>query len=147
MVAVGGTSVTRSSGYPESAWGGAGSGCGTNPQPKWQKKVGTTCHTHAQADVSAAADPNLGGLNVYDSQQGGFIQVGGTSESSPIIAAVYALSGNTAGYPAKYPYKDKADLNDITSGSNGGCGVPLCQARAGWDGPTGMGTPNGVAAF
>ncbi len=152
VVAVGGTSVTRSAGYPETAWSGAGSGCGTNPQPRWQQSVGTTCHTHAQADVSAAADPNLGGLDIYCASLSfdgcsGFLQVGGTSESSPIIAAVYALSGNTARYPAKYPYKDRADLNDVTSGSNGGCGVPLCQARRGWDGPTGLGTPNGVAAF
>lgn len=152
VVAVGGTSVTRSSGYPETAWSGAGSGCGTNPQPKWQKSVGTTCNTHAQADVSAAADPNLGGLNVYCASLAyegcsGFAQIGGTSESSPLIAAVFALSGKTKGYPAKYLYKNPGGLNDITSGSNGGCGVPLCTARVGWDGPTGMGTPNGVSSF
>ena len=71
---------------------------------------------------------------------GGFLQVGGTSEASPIIAAVYALSGNTANYPAAIPYSHPRNLFDVTHGSNGSCGVPVCSARVGWDGPTGIGT-------
>lgn len=149
VVAVGGTSVFADGsarGFHETAWSGAGSGCGTNAQPRWQQKAKTTCNTHAQADVSAAADPSNGGLNIYD---GGFMQVGGTSEASPLIAAVFALSGHTAKYPAINLYKkaNKPFLYDVKSGTNGGCGVPLCAARAGWDGPTGMGTPNGAKAF
>ena len=36
----------------------------------------------------------------------------------------------------------------MTSGRNGVCGGSyLCTAGAGYDGPTGLGTPNGVAAF
>ena len=39
-------------------------------------------------------------------------------------------------------------LNDITSGSNGSCGgTYLCSGTAGYDGPTGVGTPNGTAGF
>jgi hypothetical protein len=39
-------------------------------------------------------------------------------------------------------------LNDITSGSNGSCSpASLCTAGPGYDGPTGLGTPNGLAAF
>ena len=147
VVAVGGTSVFRdgsSRGYSETAWNGAGSGCGGNAKPKWQNRANTTCSSKASSDVSAAADPSYGGLNIYF---GGWIQVGGTSESSPIIAAVYALSGNTKKYPAKIPYKNSSQLYDITSGSNGGCGTPVCTARVGWDGPTGVGTPHGVAGF
>lgn len=154
VVGVGGTSVSRDGsarGYHETAWSGAGSGCGVNPKPAWQNKANTTCATKAVSDVSAASDPNLGGLVIYCgsvSGCGGFIQVGGTSEASPIIGAVYALSGNTTGYPARYLYgKKKRHLYDITSGSNGSCGVPVCTARVGWDGPTGMGTPKGVRAF
>jgi hypothetical protein len=128
-------------------WSGAGSGCGHNTKPLWQNHANTTCSTKAVSDVSAAADPGNGGLNVYFN--GSFIQVGGTSEASPIIAAVFALSGKTAGYPARFSYKAKfrAGLFDVTSGSNGACGVPVCQARALWDGPTGNGTPNGTFAF
>ena len=36
----------------------------------------------------------------------------------------------------------------MTTGSNGTCSVEqLCTAGAGWDGPTGLGTPNGIGAF
>ena len=41
-----------------------------------------------------------------------------------------------------------ANLFDVTSGNNGTCSPTLlCTAAAGWDGPTGLGTPNGVTAF
>ena len=73
VVAVGGTSVVARAaarGYTEAAWSGAGSGCGVNPQPSWQTKAMTTCTTKAMADVSAAADPGLGGLNVYYNGRG-----------------------------------------------------------------------------
>jgi subtilase family serine protease len=149
VTAVGGTSIVKSSakgrGFTETAWSGAGSGCGKNKTPAWQQKVKTGCKTKAMSDVSAAANPNAGGLNVY--YDGHFLAVGGTSEASPIIASVFALSGNTKGYPTQYPYADPKDLNDITSGSNGSCGAPLCDAGKGWDGPTGVGTPNGVKGF
>src|SRR5262249_52252495 len=60
-----------------------------------------------------------------------------------------ALAGTPAAgtYPASYPYSHTANLFDVTSGSNGTCGAPICTAGAGWDGPTGLGTPNGTAAF
>jgi hypothetical protein len=32
----------------------------------------------------------------------------------------------------------------VTTGTNGTCTGALCHAGAGWDGPTGMGTPNGA---
>ena len=42
-------------------------------------------------------------------------------------------------------------LNDVTSGSNvrrRGCNPSwLCNGVVGYDGPTGMGTPNGLGAF
>ena len=39
-------------------------------------------------------------------------------------------------------------LNDVVSGSNGSCGgTYFCTAGVGYDGPTGLGTPNGVTAF
>jgi hypothetical protein len=48
-----------------------------------------------------------------------------------------------------YPYSHTSSLFDATSGSNGRCRFTpnLCTAGAGWDGPTGLGTPNGVGAF
>lgn len=154
VIAVGGTSLSRSSstrGWSESAWNGAGSGCSTiNAKPTWQTSV-TQCSKKANADVSAVADPNTG-VSVYDSTsyQGsvGWQVYGGTSASSPIIASVYALSGNTAGYPASYTWAHASSLNDVTTGSNGSCSPSLwCHAVAGWDGPTGLGTPKGTSAF
>jgi len=154
VVAVGGTSLYRASGttrgWSESAWSGAGSGCSTiNPNPGWQ--TGTACAGKANADVSAVADPNTG-VAVYDStaNQGvkGWLVFGGTSASSPIIASVYAQSGNTAGYPAQYTWANASGLNDVLAGSNGSCPTPVwCNAGTGWDGPTGLGTPNGTTAF
>ena len=39
-------------------------------------------------------------------------------------------------------------LFDVTSGSDGSCSPAyLCTAEAGYDGPTGLGTPDGTAAF
>jgi len=68
--------------------------------------------------------------------------------AAPIIASVYELSGITAGYTNAIPYSHPANLFDVTSGSNGSCPTTQwCTARAGWDGPTGLGTPNGTGAF
>jgi subtilase family serine protease len=154
VTAVGGTSLTRSSaarGWSESVWSGAGSGCSTyNSALAAAAKSGTGCTKRAMADVSAVADPNTG-LAVYaptTASASTWSQYGGTSLSSPIIAAVYALSGNTAGYANALPYSHTTALWDVTSGSNGTCPTTQwCTARSGWDGPTGLGTPNGVGAF
>ena len=67
---------------------------------------------------------------------------------APIVASVYVLSGNTAGYANAIPYSHMSSLFDVTAGSNGSCvTTQWCNARPGWDGPTGLGTPNGSAAF
>jgi subtilase family serine protease len=90
---------------------------------------------------------------VYDTfgQYNGWVQFGGTSVATPIIASVYALAGNAASTEAgSYPYAHSASLNDVVSGTNNNgksCTSPLCVAQPGWDGPTGLGTPNGTGAF
>jgi subtilase family serine protease len=155
VTAVGGTSLTKatstSRGWTESAWNGAGSGCSSySTKPSWQTSV-TSCAHKANADVSAVADPNTG-VAVYDTYGGdpGWEVFGGTSVSSPIVAAVYALAGTpgSADSPASYPWAHTGNLFDVTSGSNGSCTTAKwCRAAAGWDGPTGWGTPNGTAAF
>ncbi|NJP44273.1 S53 family peptidase [Actinacidiphila epipremni] len=158
VTAVGGTALNRASGtsrgWTESVWNtssseGTGSGCSAyDAKPTWQTDTG--CSKRTIADVSAVADPATG-LAVYDSYQASGWQVyGGTSASSPIIASVYALAGTPASgtTPASYPYAHTSALNDVTSGSNGSCsGSYLCTAKPGYDGPTGLGTPNGTAAF
>jgi subtilase family serine protease len=149
VTAVGGTSLTPSNGfYTETAWSGANSHCSAvEPKPSWQTATGD-CALRPDADVSAVADP-YPGVAVYDIHNGGWIVVGGTSAASPIIAATYALAGTpgAADYPASYPYMYRSYLHDVTSGSNGSCGSPMCNAGTGWDGPTGLGTPATAVAF
>jgi subtilase family serine protease len=152
VVAVGGTSLKHSgSTWTETAWSGAGSGCSTlNAKPAWQTSA-TQCSGKANADVSAVADPNTG-VSVYDTTRyqgrSGWQVYGGTSASSPIIASVYTMGGNLSGYPASYTWAHTSALHDVTSGSNGTCSTSVwCHAGTGWDGPTGLGTPNGTGAF
>jgi subtilase family serine protease len=152
-VAVGGTSLTQGGGtrgWTETVWNGAGSGCGLgHPQPSWQKGVTDACGGRMEADVSAVADPYTG-VAVYGPQNrttSGWGQWGGTSASSPLIAAMFALRNGSIN-AAQSIYSHTANLNDVTSGSNGSCPVSYyCNAQAGYDGPTGLGTPNGLGAF
>jgi hypothetical protein len=152
VTSVGGTSLARSSntrGWAETAWNGAGSGCSSyEAKPSFQTDSG--CARRTVADVSAIADPNTG-VAVYDSYgSGGWAVYGGTSVAAPVVAGTYALATapNAGDFPNAYPYANRSALFDVTSGSNGSCsGSYLCTATAGYDGPTGLGTPNGVAAF
>jgi Ricin-type beta-trefoil lectin domain/Putative Ig domain len=157
VTAVGGTSLRRSGtarGWTETVWndasGATGSGCSVyEGKPSWQTDTG--CAQRTENDVAADADPNTG-VAVYDTYRGGpgWEVFGGTSVAAPIIAATYALAGPPASgaYPASFPYQHASRLYDVTSGRDGSCGGSyLCTARAGYDGPTGLGTPNGTGAF
>lgn len=106
----------------------------------------------------------------------GWAAIGGTSVASPIIASIFALAGGSqdVAYPAQLLYENlqqnPASLHDVTVGSNGEClrkfhkntgasgctsaeDAQICSARLicvagpGYDGPSGVGTPNGLAAF
>ncbi|MGW1163331.1 Kelch repeat-containing protein [Streptomyces sp. NPDC002519] len=159
VTAVGGTTLTKTPdvprGWSESVWShdgaGTGSGCSQyEPKPAFQRDTG--CPGRTVADVSAVADPATG-VAVYDSygDTGGWGVIGGTSASAPIITGVYADAGAPiAGtHPNVYPYASGgAGLNDVTEGSNGKCAPAyLCTAGPGYDGPTGLGTPDGLGAF
>jgi hypothetical protein len=158
VTSVGGTSLhaaANARGWTETAWGssaggeGTGSGCSAyDAKPAWQKDTG--CRNRTSNDVAAVADPRTG-VAVYDTyDQGGWLEVGGTSAASPIIASVFALAGTPAAgtYPSSYIYAHAASLYDVTSGADGTCSPAyLCTAQAGYDGPTGWGTPDGTAAF
>jgi subtilase family serine protease len=161
VVAVGGTSLKTASntrGWTETAWSGAGSGCSSQISKRsWQTDAG--CSRRMVGDVSAVADPNTG-VAVYDSygSSGGanWYVFGGTSVAAPIIASVYGLAGNAGGtdYPARLAYASPSSLFDVTSGSNGNCTKRhntstkyYCTAGPGYDGPTGLGTPNGLGGF
>ena len=151
VIAVGGTTLKRNTsarGWGETVWAGAGSGCSTiYAKPSWQLDGG--CAMRMEADVAAVADPATG-VAVYGPGKGGkpaWLVFGGTSVAAPLIGGVYGANGAAVNYGSN-PYANTGALYDVTSGSNGSCGgTYFCTARAGYDGPTGLGTPNGITAF
>jgi subtilase family serine protease len=174
------------------ALGASGGGCSTLfSAQRWQSSLSTWGSTgcgskRLDSDVSAVAD-YLTGFDVYDSYScsgcspaPGWFTIGGTSLSSPIIAASYALAGGARGvpYPALTLYGHQGKAYDVTTGGNGWCdgagaancpnpnsqgfgivdcaytaggavavGDRACDALAGYDGPTGVGSPNGLTMF
>jgi hypothetical protein len=165
VLAVGGTSLSDTKKTWESTvWEEGGSGCShLFAAPAWQSSLATFSATgcgsgRSVADVAAIGDPNTG-VDVYDStpegngEPTGWTVFGGTSVSSPIIAAEFGLAGGAHGvsYPAEtlYSYLGNSDaLYDVVSGSNGSCsGTTACQAVPGYDGPSGVGSPTGLDAF
>jgi subtilase family serine protease len=153
VIAVGGTSLrtsTSARGWTETVWSGAGSGCSTTyAKPSWQHDTG--CARRTVADVSAVADPNTG-VAVFgpsSATASAFLVFGGTSVAAPLVGGVYGVNGGAVNFGAD-PYAHTGSLFDVTSGSNSrrGCSPSyLCTGVAGYDGPTGLGTPNGTAAF
>jgi len=168
VTAVGGTTLRHSRtgrGWTEKVWGsatprgaeGTGSGCSAlEAKPSWQLADATApdgCLNRTENDVAADADPSTG-VAVYDTYRisGSWHEFGGTSAATPIITAVYALAGTPASgsYPAEYPYLHAKRLFNVASGSNGTCETNrryLCHGGNGYNGPTGLGTPDGTGAF
>lgn len=196
--------------------GATGGGCSTvfAAEP-WQAHTSTYpsfgCKgKRSAADISAVGDPGSG-FDVYLTYGGsGWTTIGGTSLSSPVIAAMYALAGggHGAAYPASTLYVNArlhpSSVYDVTNpgprydsaggfiaGGNSWCagdtvsdcetvtnsylsiqnpntyspqdyfecsfprtGLPAasalnpqCNAVAGFDGPSGLGTPAGLGVF
>jgi hypothetical protein len=145
------------------------SGCSTEfAMPPWQASVltGTGCSMRATADISAAATFFSGTTEtaIGMSYSGEYTAAEGTSAASPMMAAVFTRLGLTteASNDLSWMYSNPSAFNDV-----GGAGYPLptgasvrdapltsacttaknklCYAGTGWDGPTGLGSPNGTA--
>ena len=152
VIAVGGTHLVRAStarGWSETAWSSGGSGCSTvYAKPSYQTDA--LCTARMEADVSAVGDPATG-VAVYGPttrRASGWMVFGGTSVSAPLIGGIYGVTGHGAANGAATIYANSSQLNDVTSGTNGTCGgTYFCTAGNGYDGPTGLGTPNGTGAF
>ena len=149
VIAVGGTNLKAAAGttrgWTETAWTSGGSACSLSiPKPSYQGN--TACTYKATTDIAAVGDPATG-VAVYNTLNGntGWMVVGGTSASSPLIASIFAATGNGGQTSGAFVMQNASKLYDVTSGSNGSCGTILCNAGAGWDGPTGYGTPNAQA--
>lgn len=175
--------------------GATGGGCSTTAAaPQWQRATAgwdeTGCGSkRLVSDVSAVGDPTTG-FDLYLSYDCGGIcntgweTIGGTSLSSPLVAALFALDGGSHGvrYPALTLYANQRTHGayyDVTTGGSGYCGgegaaqcgnpnrfkegildcdypatgnTPAagdraCDALTGYDGPSGLGTPNGLKPF
>ncbi|HVN70212.1 MAG TPA: S8 family serine peptidase [Candidatus Binatia bacterium] len=177
VVCVGGTHLVRDQqnkrGWSETVWndwtfdacggpcGATGSACSKKiSKPSWQ--TDEQCSMRSAADTAATASLRTPVI-VYNSEEGCtppncFFDFGGTSASTQIVAGVAALGGNVGnGTGASYIWKHRqGNLYDVTSGNNldAYLGVNcasavkyICTARVGFDGPTGLGTPNGIGAF
>jgi MYXO-CTERM domain-containing protein len=156
VIAVGATHLVKAPGtargWAETAWsttadpktGAGGSACSLSiPKPAYQ--TASPCTFKATSDIAAVGDPATG-VAVYDSNgtNTGWLSVGGTSASSPFVAGIFAATGNGGQGSGQFIANNVSKLWDVTSGSNGTCAgkTLLCNAAAGWDGPTGFGTPN-----
>ncbi|QKX54466.1 uncharacterized protein TRUGW13939_01552, partial [Talaromyces rugulosus] len=95
-------------------------------------------------DVAANGDNTA----IYN--KGKYVLSGGTSASAPIFAAVInrivderlSKGRPPLGFINPVLYENPQVLNDITSGSNPGCGTDGFSTAPGWDPVTGLGTPN-----
>ena len=151
VTAVGGTSLSKTTGstrgWAEVAWSGAGSGCSAyEPKPAWQSTP-AGCSHRVVADVSADADPNTG-VAVYDSLAIRLLGMDGVRRDERVVAdcgrrrcSVKHASG--PGFPVRESVavlrrgrRPKRHVLDH---------LPV-QCVAGYDGPTGIGTPNGAGA-
>jgi len=152
VISVGGTKLTKDSssrGWSEVVWnqnnGANAAGSGTSkyePKPSWQTGTATK---RTVSDVSAVAYPSFA---VYDTYGGsGWAVYGGTSLASPLVAAIYALTGHGSA-DASLAYRNAGAFYDVTSGTNrvrsSTTASYVNTAQAGYDGPTGIGTPNGA---
>ncbi len=156
VVGVGGTSLTLNSNATwasETAWVDSGGGASKyETEPSYQMAVQST-GKRGIPDVAYDGDPNTGvpSFSSFSCSacHTGWTQWGGTSIGTPQWAALFAIvngeriaKGKTAltqPQVALYPAAE-ADYHDITTGSNGTCGA-ACNARAGYDFVTGLGSP------
>ncbi|HEY6326134.1 MAG TPA: hypothetical protein VIW73_06420 [Candidatus Cybelea sp.] len=157
VVAVGGTNLSKQgSTYKENTWAQSGGGCSVETKPSWQHDP--KCTNRTANEVSAVAS----NVAEYDTGYGGWIVIGGTSVSSPLIAGIYGLAGNASTHQGGKPIwtltakKLKHSLHTITLGGVIHCppslaGSYLCVAGTKqyktYAGPTGWGTPIGIGAF
>jgi hypothetical protein len=155
VVAVGGTNIEPQGesgrGWNETTWNHSGSGCTLYvAKPSWQADKG--CKQRTDNDVAAVAE----GVSIYDTYliTPGWQDANGTSVATPLTASAIALESSALrAEGVEGIYKHTAHWYDITAGTNyaveGASCAPelyLCEAKIGYDGPTGVGTPNGEAA-
>ncbi|KAJ6519106.1 family S53 protease [Mycena sanguinolenta] len=125
----------------------------TDAVATYLQALGTTNQGLFNTSGRGYPDVSAQGENVQIVSGGKTQGVDGTSCSSPIFASVVALINDelitngksTLGFLNPFLYSNAAALNDVTAGSNPGCGTNGFPAKTGWDPVTGLGTPNFAA--
>lgn len=172
--AVGGTNLDLSSGRSETTWnsnlGSGGGGLSSRwPMPSWQTGVtgadssGAPCaaspgYCRQVPDVALNADPENGYV-IYcftpDCSPGGWLNVGGTSASAPLLAGMtadaneYSLDNGGArlGFASPFFYDRFAGgatfFADVSEGSNDVATLGKYDAGDGYDLATGLGSLDG----
>jgi hypothetical protein len=143
VIGVGGTSMTKSgTTYSQKAWTGSGGGQSrVTARPSYQSSVKVNGTKRTVPDVSTIGDPNTGVYGFFGAAGGDFL-FGGTSASTPILAAQYVTTLSslkcTSGLGDIHAamYAHPSDFVDVTTGSNG-----AYSATAGYDMTTGLGVP------
>ena len=147
VVGVGGTTLFMSGTVvtSETVWGGTGGGpSSVEPRPSYQSVIQRIVGTvRGCPDIAAVADPGTG-VAVYDSTDGGWFVVGGTSVACPVCAGITNTRGqfmgsSTAELARVYKNYGSRLYRDITFGSAGSF-----SAAIGWDFCTGVGCPVGL---
>lgn len=130
VAAIGATTLRHgTTAWTETPWKYGGRGCSAyEKRPAFQ--AGAPCSKRAVVDVAAVGDPQTG-VTVFSTLSGGWVVAGGTSVGAPIVAAAYALAGNAR--PLAYSYAHRGNFNDVPP--------------AGYDLPTGIGSPKGVGGL
>lgn len=123
---------------------------------KWLAKTPADIKAKIRTTGRAYPDVSTVGTAVAIVLDGADKKGTGTSASSPFFASFITLINDyrvsqgkpTLGFLNPRLYGDakvRAAFNDVTKGNNGGCGTVGFAATEGWDGATGLGTPNFTA--
>jgi tripeptidyl-peptidase-1 len=117
-----------------------------NHPPPYPTNLWNATGSRAYPDISA------NGANYVVAVAGQFERVFGTSASAPVTASILsavndarlAIGKKPIGFinPTLYSDGFSSAFNDITNGTNPGCGTVGFSAVRGWDPVTGFGTPN-----
>jgi hypothetical protein len=149
-------------------------GCGTGSAAK---RAVADVSADGDPYTGMAVYDSTGECEDEEGVKGPWCTIGGTSLASPIVAAIFALAGgsHSVEYPAQTLYENEVaglgSRHDIATGSNGKCTKAFqanglsgctateeaansscsaelrCLAGVGYDGPSGVGSPDGIDAF
>lgn len=159
VIGVGGTTIGRkaSGAYTkQTTWSSTGGGLSSFiGRPSFQDAVTKIVKTHRGApDIGADANPSSGAwvfdTNPYQGSVLNWVVVGGTSEASPLSAAIVNAAGHfasssTAELTTIYGGLGGSNFYDVTTGSCGNAASG--SASVGYDLCTGVGAPKGLGGL